>query len=173
MTPDTFQYALENTRVIVPPRRRIETFGTSVFNYFLVTEEMDAVNESRVREGTIHAEKPQVITPSGMARLMLEGFGDQAQDFADWISAQAKQPAFLKYGFQIRKSDVLCYDVHEPLDAVVEKIRGQVAGSGDPLSGVITGVDDGWEVCLLKFTFDMVQNSAEGNLGDFKKRGLL
>src|SRR5882762_11021592 len=77
LSPDDFTYALENTRVLLAPSKRLDTFGTSIFNYFLVTEEMDAVNLSRVREGHIHAERPQIIMPQTMARLILEGFGDQ------------------------------------------------------------------------------------------------
>ena len=38
---------------------------------------------------------------------------------------------------------------------------------------IIQGVDDAWEVCLLKFTVDLIQQSAGPNLGDFKKRGLI
>jgi len=41
LTPDDFNYALENTRIVLAPTKRLDTFGTSLFNYFLVTEEMD------------------------------------------------------------------------------------------------------------------------------------
>jgi len=34
-------------------------------------------------------------------------------------------------------------------------------------------VDDGWEVCLLKFMVDMIAASMQGNLGDFRERGML
>jgi hypothetical protein len=41
------------------------------------------------------------------------------------------------------------------------------------LSAIILGVDEGWEVCLLKFAADMIQESSVGNMGDFRKRGLI
>jgi hypothetical protein len=34
-------------------------------------------------------------------------------------------------------------------------------------------VDDAWEVCLLKFTIEMIERSAGENIGDFKRRGLI
>ena len=40
MKPDDFHYALENTKVVMPPQKRLETFGTTVLNYHLITEEM-------------------------------------------------------------------------------------------------------------------------------------
>ena len=59
------------------------------------------------------------------------------------------------------------------MDAVIERTRRQVEHSEEPLSAVIQGVDDAWEVCLLKFTIDMIESSSGGNLGDFRKRGLI
>jgi hypothetical protein len=38
---------------------------------------------------------------------------------------------------------------------------------------LIEGVDEGWEVCLMKFTMDLIQHSAAGNLAEWKRRGLL
>src|ERR1700742_1038879 len=71
---DNFQYAIENTEVIVAPQGRIATFGQTSFRFFLISELMDQVNEVRVRNGRIHAERPQILPPDHYARLLLEGF---------------------------------------------------------------------------------------------------
>ncbi len=173
LTPDDFNYALENTRVVLAPARRVDTFGTSLFNYFLVTEAMDTVNLSRVREGHIHAERPQIMTPQNMAKLMLEGFGAEGERYAEQISAQASRFAFLKYGFRVSKSDIRSYDVHESLEQVAGKLKDELQLKNEPLTALLTGVDDGWEVCLLKFMIDLINASAPGNLGDFRERGML
>ncbi len=173
LSQDDFDYALENTRVIVPPRHRIETFGTSVVNYYLVTEEMDAANLSRVREGQIHAERPQIITPSHMARLLLEGFGEEAREYADSVAGRLRNLAILKYGFRFRKADARTYDVAEPIGKTIENVKRRVAAKDDPLSTVLAGVDDGWEVCLLRFMIDLIAAFAQGNLEDFRGRGLI
>jgi hypothetical protein len=173
LSPDDFTYALENTHVLLAPSKRLDTFGTSLFNYFLVTEEMDSVNLSRVREGHIHAERPQIITPQTMARLMLEGFGDQGERYAEQISAQAGRFAFLKYGFRVSKSDIRSYDVHESVENVSGKLKEELERKNEPLTALLTGVDDGWEICLLKFMVDMITASAPGNMGDFHERGML
>jgi hypothetical protein len=82
--------------------------------------------------------------------------------------------ALLKYGFQFRKSGVVENIVHSPIEQVVERVREQVtAAPWSPCSAIIQGVDDAWEVCLLKFTMELVQQSAGGNMGDFRKRGLI
>jgi hypothetical protein len=173
LSPDDFSYAIENTQVLLAPSQRLDTFGTSLFNYFLVTEEMDAVNLSRVREGHIHAERPQIVTPQNMTRLLLEGFGDQGERFAEQISAQVGRFAFLKYGFRVSKSDIRSYDVHESVEKVAGQLKEELLQKNEPLTALLTGVDDGWEVCLLKFMIDMINASAPGNMGDFRERGML
>ena len=63
--------------------------------------------------------------------------------------------------------------VRSPLDEVIARLRKEVDAAEDPLSAIIYGVDEGWEVSLLKFATDMIQESSGENLGDFRRRGLL
>ncbi|MEI8343264.1 MAG: hypothetical protein WCH43_17220 [Verrucomicrobiota bacterium] len=173
MNADSFQYAIENTQVILAPQRRIETFGSTSFRFYLITELMDSVNQVRVRDGRIHAERPQIVTPGHYSKLMLEGFGEKAEAFAEWMRSHSDQIAILKYGFQFRKTDIQENIVHSNLEDVIDRVRRSVTETAEPLSAILQGVDDAWEVCLLKFTVDLIQQSAGGNLGDFRKRGLL
>jgi hypothetical protein len=173
MTDDDFQYAIENTRVILAPERQIATFGSTSFRFYLISELMDQVNEIRVRDGRIHAERPQILTPEHYSRLLLEGFGEKAAEYAEMLRHRMSTMAVVRYGFQFRKTDVVENRVRDTMEAVVERTRRQVERSEEPLSAVIQGVDDAWEVCLLKFTIDLIERSSGGNLGDFRKRGLI
>ena len=56
---DDMQFAFESTQVLLEPDRRIDTFGSTNFEFRLVTELLDAVDRVRVREGRISAEKPR------------------------------------------------------------------------------------------------------------------
>ncbi|MEI6351230.1 MAG: hypothetical protein WCP06_08995 [Verrucomicrobiota bacterium] len=173
LSEDSFQYAIENTTVVLAPDRRIDTFGSTNFRFHLVTELMDEIGVVRVRDGRIEAERPQIITPGQYSKLMLEGFGEQARNFADWLESRSEKFAFMKYGFQFRKTEVIETIVHSPLEDVIERIRTGISKAEGPLSAIIQGVDDAWEVCLLKFTVDLIQQSVGGNLNDFRRRGLL
>lgn len=173
LSEDSFQYAIENTHVFRAPERRIDTFGSTVFRFYLVTELMDAVNQVRVRDGRLHAERPQIITPGTIQREMLEGFGERAHEFFDWLRDHTRDLAVLKYGFQFRKTEVVENIVHSPVKEVLGRISETVDQSEDPFSAIIQGVDEGWEVCLLKFATDMIQNSAPDNMGDWRRRGLI
>jgi hypothetical protein len=173
MKKDDFDYAIENTQVILAPERQIATFGSTSFNFYLISELMDRVDQVRIRNGKIHAERPQILTPEHYCRLLLEGFGDKAQRYVDQLREQARNVAVLRYGFQFRKTDVTEETIRDSVDAVINRTRHRVESSQEPLSAVIQGVDDAWEVCLLKFTIDMIERSSGGNLGDFRKRGLI
>ena len=173
MNKDNFDYAIENTQVILAPQRQIATFGSTSFHFYLISELMDRVNEVRVRNGKIHADRPQILTPEHFSRLLLEGFGDKAQRYVDQLREQARNFAVLRYGFQFRKTDVTERMFRDPLDAVIARTKSQVEDMQEPLSAVIQGVDDAWEVCLLKFTIDLIERSSGGNIGDFRTRGLI
>jgi hypothetical protein len=171
LNEDSIQYAIENTQVVVAPQNRIETFGNTVFRFFMVTELMDSTGQVRIRDGRLHAERPSIITPS-QYRQVLEGFGERAEEFVNWMRESAAEFAVLKYGFQFRKTDLKEEIVHSSIENVIERLRISVDRAEDPLSAVIHGVDEGWEVCLLKFATDMIQRSAPGNVDEWRKRGL-
>jgi hypothetical protein len=170
---DDFQYAIENTQVILAPERQIATFGSTSFNFYLISELMDRVDQVRIRNGKIHAERPQILTPDHFSRLLLEGFGEKAQRYVEQLRDHLRNIAVLRYGFQFRKTDVTEETIRDSVDAVISRTKRRVENSQEPLSAVIQGVDDAWEVCLLKFTIDMIERSSGGNLGDFRKRGLI
>src|SRR2546421_8874500 len=173
MTRDDFDYAIENTHVIVAPEQQIATFGSTSFNFYLISELMDRVDQVRIRNGKIHAERPQIITPEHYYRLLLEGFGEKAERYVDQLREHARNIAVLRYGFQFRKTDLSEQTLRDSIDTVINRTKRQIEGKSESLSAIIQGVDDAWEVCLLKFTIDLVERSSGGNLGDFRKHGLI
>ena len=173
MTRDDFDYAVENTHVIVAPEQQIATFGSTSFNFYLISELMDRVDQVRIRNGKIHAERPQILAPEHYWRLLLDGFGEKAQRYVEQLREHTRNVAVLRYGFQFRKTDLSEHTLRDSVDAVINRTRQNVESKNEPLSAVIHGVDDAWEVCLLKFTIDLVERSSGSNLGDFRKRGLI
>ena len=170
---DDIEYAIANTQVILAPERQIATFGNTSFEFHLISELMDRIDQIRIRTGRIEAERPKILSPEYFCRMMLEGFGEKAQEYVDRLREQARQIAVLRYGFQFRKSGVTEETVHASLQSVIDRTRRAVESAGDPHGAIIQGVDEAWEVCLLKFTIEMIERSAGENIGDFKRRGLI
>ncbi len=164
-----FWYAVNNTEVLEMPRNRLETFGSTLINYRLVTELMDAVGQIRVREGRIQAFRPELLTPQSFSESPLEGFETgPANDFIRWLREHESDLILLKYGFRIRHESVTEAIVHDNLENVVARVRADWQAQDDPLSALVVGVDEPWEVCLLKLLFEVVRKSAPANARELR-----
>lgn len=173
MDRHSFLYALENTRTHVEPEGLIETFGSTVFDFTLVSELMDEVDRVRVRRGTLQAERPRIVTPDHYARIMLEGFGGQAREFADWLQEHGEDLKFLRYGFQFTKSNMSEKVIAGRIAKIVSEAAEEARASGDRRRAVIESIDEGWEVSLLKLAVETARRSAGGNVEEWKRRGLI
>src|ERR1700716_2658112 len=131
MTDDDFQYAIENTRVILAPERQIATFAATSFRFYLISELMDQVNEIRVRDGRIHAERPQILTPEHYCRLLLEGFGEKAERYVDQLRQHTRNIAVLRYGFQFRKTDLSEQTLRDSIETVINRTRRRVESENE------------------------------------------
>ena len=164
-----FWYAVNNTEVLVLPRGRLETFGSTLINYRLVTELMDTVGQVRIREGRIQAFRPEILTPQSFTESPLEGFQTgQANDFVRWLREHESDMVLLKYGFKIRHETITESVVHDSVETVLDRVREDLKAREDPLSALVRGVDEPWEVCLLKLLFEVVRLSAPGNARDLR-----
>ena len=170
---DTIQYAMENTVVLREPDRRIDTFSATRFRFTVISELMDSVGKVRVRRGEVEAQKPQIIKPAAYNTIELEGFDERAQELLEWMKEKGEEPIFFRYGFQFKRTNVQEEIISDSLEMVKERVLEQAHKDDDPMMGVIEGVDDAWEVGLLKFTIDMIEKSQSINQFDFKRRGLL
>jgi hypothetical protein len=169
---DDFQYAMENTRVVVAPTQSIETYGQTNFRFRLVTEPMDEIGTVRIRRGVIHAERPRILAPQYLSRLLLEGFGDKARGFADWMEEQ-KDFHILRYGFSLKKTDLSEQLLREPKQDALDKLQEELRRDDDPMGVLIDGIEDAWEICLMKFTMDMIRRSSGENMAEWRRRGLI
>jgi hypothetical protein len=176
-TPDDIQYALETTQVLHEPDRRIDTFSSTRFEFRLLSELMDRAGEVRIRVGEVEAARPKLLRPEAYREIELDGFGERARQRFDEVLQrlrdQGQDLAFLKYGFQFRRSGVSEEIVHEPFEAVSERVVDEAQRTGNPMEAVIAGVDDAWEISLLKFAVHMISQSQEINRFDLRRRGLL
>lgn len=167
-----FWYAVNNTELVATPTNRLETFGDTVVNYHLVCEQMDSVDKVVVREGHLKALKPKIIMPQSLGQMDLEDFGQDANQYADWLAQHGGDLKILQYGFRIQKQEIKEYVVTDHLDNVMDRVKAEVGAKDDPLSAILIGVDSPWEVCLLKLMVDLVQHSAKGNIQDIRNQAV-
>jgi len=166
-----FWYAINNTEIVSLPTRQLETFGATILNYHLVSELMDVVDHVRVREGKIQSYRPQIVIPGSAAyQSVLEGFGDEAERYMDWLKEHKQSLHVLQYGFKIKKGECSEHVLADNVLSVTEKIKSEVTGRNDHFSAIVRGVDDPWEVCLVKLMFEVIGRSIPGNVHELQRR---
>lgn len=165
-----FWYAVNNTRILSLPQRTLETFGTTVLTYHLVAEHMDAVGQVRVREGRMEAFRPEIITPEAYAKVVLEGFGQEANEYLNWLKEHSKDFQILRYGYNLKQASFSEHMVTDSLEAVTDRVLAEVKSSEDPFRAVLVGVDDPWDVCLVKLFAELIQRSAKSNFEQLARR---
>ncbi len=174
---DDIQYAMETTRVLHEPDHRIQTFGETRFEFQLLSEPMDQVGKVRIRTGEVEAMKPRILRPEPYRDVELEGFDDNARArfdaLVDKLKSQGRDLAFLQYGFRFRRGAVSEELIEDSIGAVRDRVMEDLRRTGNPSRAIIEGVDDTWEISILKFSFEMILRSHEINAFDLKRKGLI
>jgi hypothetical protein len=167
--------AVARTEVIRAPKQNLFTFGTTNIYYYLVTEPAATPlprdgDETVVREGRVIAQKPQIVTPYYLTSL--EGFGESARRYFDFLVRKYGRDApglFYTYRNEPKETNV----VSSNLLSVIEKIKTDLEQRGDPLTALIKGVDELWDVALVRFIFELTSRSVGDHISQMNERGLL
>ena len=174
---DDIQYAMETTRVLHEPDHRIQTFGETRFEFKLLSEPMDQVGKVRIRTGEVEAMKPRILRPEPYRDIELEGFDENARTrldaLVDKLRSEGRDLAFLQYGFRFKRGAVNEELVHDSIESVRARVLEEIRRTGNPSRAIIEGVDDTWEISILKFSFEMILRSHEINAFDLKRKGLI
>jgi hypothetical protein len=167
--------AVSSTEILRPPKRSLATFGTSNIHYYLVTEPtyselVESSNETVIREGKVIAERPRIVTPHYLSQI--EGFSQDAKKYFDMLIKNygANAPG-LFYSYKNKPEELTI--VSDNLRAVVDKLNLDIDKSGNPLTSIIKGADELWDVSLLKFIYELTRSSLPDNLLQLGRKGLL
>jgi hypothetical protein len=172
---ERIEYAISHTEVLRPPKQTLSTFGTTNIYYYLLTEPsykelVEGEEETVVREGRVRAEKPKVVTPYYLANV--EGFSEHARHYLDMIAREyGPHTRGLFYGYKNEPKELNI--VTSDMESVVHRIGEKIDREGDQLATIIKGVDEMWDVSILKFIFDMTRYSLDSNIRELGGRGLL
>ncbi|MCL0097215.1 hypothetical protein M1O19_01605 [Dehalococcoidia bacterium] len=164
------EYALRHTELVRPPEQRLNTFGVTKVHYYLLAEPMDSVNETRIREGRVIAERPRIVTPSYLLNVF-EGFGDHARKQAEALLGRCGfDPNILEYKYRNEMDNT--WTLSENISQVVLKINGKIDDESDPLAAILKCPDDAWQISLMMFIMSVTRSSVSKNIAELDSRGL-
>jgi len=166
-TDDKVRYALENTELVRAPQQSLATFGSSVIDYYVVTELVG--NLSVVRDGKVIAERPRIVTPAYLVNV--EGFSEQARRYIAMMARERPHDSGIFYRYKNEPKGMNV--VSEPVKQVISKLSYQIEEERNPLSTIIKGVEELWDVSLLMFIYELTTKSVSTNIAEFNRRGFL
>ena len=164
---EKIKHALQHTELIKAPRRELDTFGSSVIDYYVVTELVG--NLSVVRDGKVFAERPKIVTPAYLVNI--EGFSQQAKRYISMMARERPHESGIFYRYKNEPGGMNV--VSEPIKQVIDNLSSRVEGQQNPLSTIIKGVEELWDVSLLMFIYELTSKSVRTNMAEFNRRGLL
>ena len=165
-------YAAKAARIVLSPSHRLETFGSTLVNYHLVSELDDYPGKIRIREGRLEAHRPLVIAPD-FSGVETEGFGPEAREYVEFLKSHESSLRILRYGYHLKSDNFSEQIVTDSLAAVTERVKARVAASGDDFAAVLVGVDNPWDVALVELWRREVERSAGKNIMELNASGRL
>ena len=152
------------------PTHRLATFGATRIDYHLVSRIDEMPDRTRLREGTVVAQRPHILTPNAF-KERFEGFGEKEAEFARWISSSYQELLrALEYNF--RNQDFSARVLSEDPRLVAERMIADFDARGANNRAVILCPDGAWSLALMKFTLDEAARSFPGHVRDFERRGM-
>jgi hypothetical protein len=173
--PEAIFLASRQTEVLRPPQQALATFGQTTIAYFMLTkpayaEILPSGDETVIRQGTVKAERPQIVTPYYLMSLF-RGF-EHGEEYARYLMQEqgANSPGLMySYRNELEETNV----VSDPLPSVAGRLMADLEERGQHLAAVIRGVDHLWDLSLMKFIYELTASSLGQNLRELGHRGLL
>ena len=172
---ERIQYTVDHTEIVRPPKQSLASFGVTNIYYYLVTEPVYSellceVEETVVREGRVIAERPKIVTPYYLLNLF-EGF-EHGEEYAQYMLRRygPHEPGLL-YRYKNEPGEVNI--LSSPLESVIYNLNRKIDSEGNPLAAIIKGIDEMWDVSLMKFIHELTRDSLSSNVREMGVRGFL
>jgi hypothetical protein len=166
---------MNNTKIILTPKNALSTYNQTKVRYHIVTEPLykEVSNykseESVIRHGLVTAQTPQVVTNDFLYKM--SGFGEEAKEFFKELNRVfGKNDPALLYNYKNESTDLEIVSGNP--QEVSERIKSRLINS-QTNHAVIRGINNLWDVSLLKFIFEYTKTSAKSNFQDLNNSGML
>ncbi|UCG58188.1 MAG: hypothetical protein JSU70_01525 [Phycisphaerales bacterium] len=163
---DRFRECWEATEVIREYQRMLFTFGDMELPYVLVAEHGRFKDRAVVRKGVVRLQRPHIVLPPHYSGPeFIEGF-----EHADAIPPDA---LYLLRAMHLPYSQISNRPIAEDqmeygdVQCVLDRFDRQMDSQEDAETGLMRGVLDGADICLMRYALGLAIKSAPGNVKEF------
>ncbi len=170
---DHWQKAIENTQIIRPRVKILETHVTTKLPYIFLSELSGDKRGVSVKKGVVFVERPSLVLPLNIPRF--EGFDFQEEldmdedNIVNFLLVRGISFPSLKYNNKTNVREVFDGSVKD----AISRYSDELAKKEDCLTGLIFGVGDCWQFSVLIFVCSSIARSSENDirrlLEDFRK----
>ena len=161
-SPQEWMRAAERTFIVRNPTQQLATFGSTTISYYVVTDPIyqeieDGEPEGVIRTGKVVAARPAIVTPS--YAMNLQGFSSEAYEYLRHLAREygPGSPGVLyQYTNEAHKVEIVKGEPGE----IAGRIGKDLDQRKENLSVVLVGVDELWDIALLKFMYEFTSSSA-------------
>ena len=123
-----------------------------------------------VREGRVIAERPKIVTPYYLLNLF-EGF-EHGKEYAEYMLNKygLHEPGLL-YRYKNEPTEINI--LSSSCESVVYNLNQKIDSDENTLAAIIKGVDEMWDVSLMKFIHDLTRGSLRSNVMEIGMKGFL
>ena len=173
-SPQEWMRAAERTFIVRNPTQQLATFGSTTISYYVVTQPIyqdmdDGEPEGVIRTGKVVAARPAIVTPS--YAMNLQGFSAEAYEYLRHLALEygPGSPGVLyQYTNEAHKVEIVKGEPGE----IAGRIGKDLDQRKENLSVVLVGVDELWDIALLKFMYEFTSSSAVQNVREMQGQGL-
>ncbi len=176
--PERIANALKETEILREPEELISTTKSTTLHYYVLTEPAylevfkNEGPETRIRQGKISWDKPKLMTPGYLVDI--EGFSNEAREALQMVARQHPDLAGILYQMKYKKEEARENTVPYKIMEAYRRIENQIEDEGKEFTVVIRGVDELWDVSLMKYVQGLILKSVfKSQLPYYANKGYL
>jgi len=154
------------TEVIREYQRMLFTFGDMELPYVLAAEHTRFRDRTVIRKGVVLIQRPQILLPPYYS-------GPEFKEGFEHANAIPPEAVYLFRAMQMPYSQITNKLVGEEeiaygsLQSVLDGFDREMESQEDTETGLIKGVLDGADICLMRYSLGLAIKSAPGNVKEF------
>lgn len=176
--PERITNALRETEILREPDELISTTKPTTLSYYVLSEPvyLDVFEnegpETKVRQGKISWQKPRLMTPGYMHDM--EGFSDEAKEVLKMLARKSPDLAGILYQMKYKREEAVERTVSYKVMEAFRRLENRIKDEGESFTVVLKGVDELWDVSLMKYVQDLLIKSViKSQLPYYKNKGYL
>ncbi|MFW5991567.1 MAG: hypothetical protein ACOCQN_00035 [Halanaerobiaceae bacterium] len=176
--PERIKQALEETEILKEPEELISTSKPTTLHYYVLSEPAylevfeNEGPETKIRQGKISWKKPQLMTQGYL--LDMEGFSSEAKEALKILARQNPDLAGILYQMKYRREESREITVPRKIKETFRRLENRIEDEGESFTVVIKGLDELWDVSLMKYVQGLIIKSAyKSQLPYYKNKGYL